>query len=120
MAHLTPAEVDGLTALEHSLWRTSTRFDAEYMDRALAADFLEFGRSGRVYDRQAVLAVPAVALDVRLLDVTVHSVGPDVALVTYVSEARFEDLERANRSSLWVREDGRWRLRFHQGTPLPT
>jgi len=48
----------------------------------------------------------------------VHAVTADVALLTYVSEARFDTLERANRSSLWVREGGRWRLRFHQGTPL--
>lgn len=119
MARLSSAEVDGLTALEHSLWRSSTRFDPDYMDQVLTDDFLEFGRSGRVYDRRAVLDVPAVTLDVRLLDLTVHPVGPGVGLVTYVSEAQFEQLERANRSSLWVREDGRWRLRFHQGTPLP-
>lgn len=119
MARLSPAEVDRLTALEHSLWRTATRFDADYMGQVLTDDFLEFGRSGRVYDRRAALDVPAVALDVRLLDLTVHPVGPDVALLTYLSEARFEELERANRSSLWVREGDRWRLRFHQGTPLP-
>jgi len=120
MAHLNPAEVDALTELEHSLWRSTTRFDADYMGQVLTDDFLEFGRSGRGYDRQAVLDVPALTLDVRLLNLTVHPVGPDVALVTYVSEAQFEDLERANRSSLWVREEGRWRLRFHQGTPLPS
>jgi len=58
------------------------------MGQVLTDDFLEFGRSGRVYDRRAVLDVPAVELDVRLHDLTVHAVGSDVALVTYVSEAR--------------------------------
>ena len=44
-----------LTRLEESLWRTETRFDIELMDRTLAADFVEFGRSGRRYDREGVL-----------------------------------------------------------------
>ena len=119
MPVLDRAVVDTLLELEESLWQTATRFDRDYMDRVLAADFLEFGRSGRVYDRQAVLEVPAVTLDVCLLDLAVHPIAADVALLTYVSEARFDRLERANRGSLWVRQGRRWLLRFHQGTPLP-
>lgn len=64
--------------------------------------------------------MPTVDLDVRLRELTVHTVTAEVALLTYVSEARFEQLDRANCSSLSVREDGRWLPRFHQGTPLPT
>ena len=26
---------------------------------------------------------------------------------------------RRLRSSIWIRRDGRWRLAFHQGTPVP-
>jgi len=48
----------------------------------------------------------------------VIEVQPQVALVTYVSEVQQETLERANRSSLWVRGAGVWRLVFHQGTPV--
>jgi hypothetical protein len=50
----------------------------------------------------------------------VHEVAADVALVTYISELQFTTLELGNRSSLWVRSGGRWKLRFHQGTPIPT
>lgn len=118
MPDLDRDTVDTLVGLEDGLWRTATRFDPDHMDHVLADDFLEFGRSGRVYDRRAVIDVPAVELDVWLHGLRVHAVTADVALLTYVSEARFDTLERANRSSLWVREGGRWRLRFHQGTPL--
>lgn len=84
------------------------------MDRVLAPEFLEFGRSGRVHDRQATISMQATEIRARLHDLAVHPLGDDVALVTYVSEV---DTELANRASVWIRIDGRWRLRFHQGTP---
>lgn len=116
---LSAADVERLTTLEWSLWRSGTRFDPAYMERVLAPDFLEFGRSGRVWTREATLAVPRQDLDATLSDLVVEQVAGDVALVTYLSEVRYAELERANRSSLWRRDAGRWRLRFHQGTPLP-
>ena len=47
----------------------------------------------------------------------VHDVADTVKLVTYISEVGPEKL-RANRSSLWVKHNDIWRLRFHQGTPI--
>ena len=107
-----------LESLEHSLWRAETRFDQEYMDQVLAPDFLEFGRSGRVHDRQATISMKASDIRARLHELAVHALGDDVALVTYVSEVSGggTEPELANRASVWVRIDGRWRLRFHQGT----
>jgi hypothetical protein len=109
-----------LYELEVSLWRPETRFDDGYMDKVLADDFFEFGRSGRTYERDVVLGVPAQDIDIELPleDFAVHSVAENVVLVTYVSNVQYETLEVGNRSSLWVHEDGRWKLRFHQGTPV--
>jgi len=39
-------------------------------------------------------------------------------LVTYVGEVMYDEVVRANSSSIWVREAGNWRLHFHQGTPI--
>lgn len=108
---------DELIDLEHALWRAETRFDDEFMEGVLADDFGEFGRSGRVYARGETLAVPGESIDAHLRDLEVDLIADDVALVTYVSEVRHEALELSNRSSLWVKRDGRWLLRFHQGTP---
>jgi hypothetical protein len=108
---------DQLIELEHALWRAETRFDAEFMERVLAEDFLEFGRSGRVYRRADTLAVTDDTIDAHLRDFQLSMIAPDVALLTYVSEVQHETLDLANRSSLWLRRDGRWQLRFHQGTP---
>ena len=109
---------DELIELEWALWRAETRFDDEFMERVLADEFGEFGRSGRVYARADTLAVEGEAIDANLRDIEVDLIAEDVALVTYVSEVRHEVVDLANRSSLWVRRDGRWQLRFHQGTPF--
>jgi ribosomal-protein-serine acetyltransferase len=107
-----------LERLELSLWRAQTRFDREYMDAILAADFVEFGRSGRVYGRDDVLAFGPSRIDAHLIGLRVTEIDRDTRLVTYVSEVRTADaIELANRSSLWVRSGGSWQLVFHQGTP---
>ncbi len=111
------ADHQALIELEWALWRAETRFDADFMERTLASDFLEFGRSGRVYARADTLAIKGDSIKAKLRDVEVSMLAADVALLTYVSEVQHEQLDLANRASIWVRRDGRWQLRFHQGTP---
>ena len=111
---LTADEHDQLRRLEESLWRSETRFDREHMNDVLAPDFLEFGRSGRVYRREDTLDVPAQPIDATLplAKFAVRSIAADVALVTYVSEVTYGEVkEVANRSSLWSRHAGGWRAR---------
>ena len=109
-----------LYALEESLWRPETRFDRALMERTLAADFFEFGRSGRVWTREDCLAHDYQEINARLpLDnFAVHDVSDDVVMVTYVSAVTYDGVEElANRCSVWRRVGGDWQLRFHQGTP---
>jgi hypothetical protein len=106
---------DELIELEHALRRAETRFDHEFMERVLADEFGEFGRSGRVYARADTLAVEGETIDAKLRDIEVDLIADDTALVTYVSEVRHEGLDLANRSSLWVRRDGRWQAALPPG-----
>ena len=118
----TPGDaVAALRNLEESLWREETRYDRAYMAALLAPGFLEFGMSGRRYDRVAVIEAEVQPIGARLPlgDFTVQFVRPDVALVTYVSEDDADGPRRANRMSLWDRSRGRWQLLFHQGTAVP-
>ena len=108
-----------LQLLEEGLWRTETRFDREWMERILAPGFFEFGRSGRVYNRDDTLGTPARPIDARLEDLDVRPLSTDVAQVTYTSVETYKGEEQvANRSSLWLRTEGGWRLVFHQATPV--
>lgn len=82
---------------------------------------MEFGVSGRVYTKRDVLdaadRLPDVVTPVDEFELRVETAT--VALVTYHSTTRCGDgsLVSALRSSLWVLRDGRWQIRFHQGTP---
>lgn len=44
-------------------------------------------------------------------DLAVDELADGIALVTYTLDGTW-------RSSIWIREDGRWQMRFHQGTTV--
>jgi hypothetical protein len=84
------------------------------LDELIDEDFVEFGRSGRVWDRAAILDLLAgpPGRDVRIEDFALTRLGDDIVLATYSTTPN-----PALRASLWIRQEGRWRIRFHQGTP---
>lgn len=106
-----------LAQLEQAMWEPATRGDRAWMDAHLTDDFTEHGRSGRVYDRAAILAVNVDRIDIELplRDLHVRALGRDAALLTYVS---VQPEAVANRASVWRRTDSGWCLAFHQGTPM--
>ena len=91
------------------------------MDRLLAPDFFEIGCSGRVWTRDQILDMPAQPIPARLPfnDVAIHPIGERVVQVTYTSRVAYDEPRVCRRSSIWVATTGGWRLRFHQGTPVP-
>ena len=84
----------------------------------IAPEFVEFGQSGRVWDRDAIVDLLVTAghpsVPLALEGAAVDRLADDVALVTYRIVAPGHPT--TNRSSVWVRRQGRWLLRFHQGT----
>lgn len=111
-----------LRVLEESLLDSAVRHDANRLRELLAEDFLEFGSSGRVWTRKGIID---------LLDTETNFFPPEieefqcsllsdhVALVTYRTVRNdTQTVERlaSLRSSIWVFQDGDWRMRFHQGT----
>jgi hypothetical protein len=97
-----------LRRLEEHLFQPEVRRSADAVAELLAADFIEFGRSGAVYGRQQIIDAlqdeqPAVRT---LSDFSVRWLAGDVALVTYRSARRDMDHDRAEpvhslRSSIW-------------------
>ena len=109
-----------LQRLEEELWQEETRFDVPYMERIIAADFFEFGRSGRVYNRIEILYVPKQPIDavIPLPNFQARLLTAGVALVTHNSHVIVDGIvEKGRRSSIWSRMAAGWTLRFHQGTP---
>jgi hypothetical protein len=118
---LSKQDRDTLERLEEELWREKTRFDRRRMTEIIAPDFIEIGRSGRVYRREDSLAVPRQPIDavLPLPDFRARLLHADVAQVTYNSAVTYGGLvQHARRSSIWSRTPSGWVLRFHQGTPF--
>lgn len=109
-----------LTRLEEAMWREATRYDPAFMQRHLAQDFFEFGRSGRSYSRAQILAQPRHPIDavLPLPQLWLRRLAGDTVQLTYrsaVTEAG--QVLHARRCSIWSRTASGWLLRFHQGTP---
>jgi hypothetical protein len=122
--------LDELTRLEVELHHPGVRLDVARVAALLHADFHEVGRSGRAYDRPTIVRLlpeqgrsadgpPSVVPDA----FAVRPLGPDAALLTYRAAHRQPDgalTRHTLRSSVWVRESGRWQMLYHQGTAAET
>ena len=109
----TTALRDELLRLELALARRDPTGVDGGLIALIADDFLEFGRSGRVWTAESmdeVLDLPIVAVDIE--DFEVSELADGVVLATYLVPGS----PAVNRSSIWIRRDGRWVIRFHQGT----
>jgi hypothetical protein len=113
-----------LKSLEERLLDPAFRIDSESVAALLADDFVEFGSSGRLFDRASILAqlrnepIQKASL---VSDFSVRPLSSNVALVTYRATRRNLDgqpIGQSWRSSIWMQLDGRWRLTFHQGTQI--
>lgn len=94
------------------------RSDPGRVRELLHDDFIEFGSTGRVYNKKIILDMlrGERSSTVVIRDFTVRQLASDTALVTYrtVGQAGQE----ARRSSVWIRQDGVWKMAFHQGTRI--
>ena len=114
-----------LLKLEGALHLREVRSSAAQLEELLDDDFRELGVSGIEWTRPAIVeALRDEAFSERtILDFRVQRMAPDVALVTYrAHRAAIPERPAADslRSSLWRLRRGKWRMAFHQGTPLPT
>ncbi len=116
---LDNSDIQKLHELEESLWKSETRFNEEYMRTIMAKDFFEFGRSGKIYSIDECLSASyqEIGAKLPLKDFAIHEIDEKVVLITYISEVQYDEIEIGNRSSLWLKNEDGWKLKFHQGTP---
>ncbi|MGD2059376.1 MAG: DUF4440 domain-containing protein [Acidimicrobiia bacterium] len=107
-----------LRTREMELLDPDVRSDPVRVRDLLHDDFMEFGSTGRVYNKRMLLDMLKGErhAEVVIREFAVRQLSSDTALVTYrtVGEAGQE----ARRSSVWIRQDGEWRMAFHQGTRI--
>ena len=118
---LDPTALAALTAelrtLEERLLDPAVRADPATVQALLAPEFTEFGASGWIFDRAAIVNSlaserPTVARQAR--GFKVRPLGTEAALTTW--RVKRDDGIETLRSSVWQKREGRWQMVFHQGT----
>ncbi len=108
--------------LETSLYKKEVRNSKEKVSELITDDFIEFGKSGLIYNKQDIvegLANETIDLQVTATDFKARELSPEVVLVTYAASMLDTDnvtMVSTNRSSIWILRDGKWQMTFHQGT----
>jgi hypothetical protein len=116
---------DHFKSLEERLVDPIFRIDSDAVATLLADDFLEFGISGRAFDKASTIVElknEPLRRASLLGDFSVRELSPGVVLVTYRATRRDltgQQIGQSWRSSIWMQRDGGWQLTFHQGTRIP-
>lgn len=107
--------LEDLLPLEEQLLALGAACDRARVEALLAAEFREFGGSGRVLSRADVLAeiADAPSREYILCEAACTPLGSQHALLTYRVVV---DGRESLRSSVWVRRDRGFQMLFHQGT----
>lgn len=107
--------------LEEQLLQPDIRRSVETLAAMIADEFVEFGSSGRAYDKQQILdSLPNENPIPRMLsDFKTNMLAPGVILATYHATYKKPGAKPAHsrRCSIWKLMNGRWQMIFHQGTP---
>ena len=106
--------------LETSLHKSEIRRSPEAVAALLADGFIEFGSSGKIWDKSSIVEnmrrEEPRDQEIIVEDFVARKLTPDVVLVTYISR-RSTANQFTLRSSIWKNIATKWQMVFHQGTP---
>lgn len=116
-------QFDHLFELEKQLHSPEIRLNPAAVSRLLSENFFEFGSSGKMWTREAVLKDLASENETTKVESSHFKailLAQDVVLITYVSTRvkLGQKLSSSLRSSIWRNNKGFWQMEFHQGTPV--
>jgi len=116
-----PSLADHLRELKEQLVQPEIRRSRERLDRLLADDFREFGSSSQVFDKEQIIQAlqNETPLKFSLHGFAAVTLAPEVVLVTYRATCTVVAtgaVTHSLRSSIWRKQNGQWRMLFHQGT----
>jgi hypothetical protein len=116
------SDAEAIRRLEEQLLESAIRTSADGVAILLADDFVEFGSSGRVFNKQQIIASLQQEVGTcrrSLQEFEAKLLAPGVILATYRVSRKADDGESpvtSLRSSIWKMIGGRWQMVFHQGT----
>jgi hypothetical protein len=111
-----------LRRLEEHLLQADVRRSPAAVGDLLSDEFVEFGSSGRIFDKQQIITAlrgEPTTSQRSVLDFRTTLLAPGVVLATYRLVRTDNDGEvwtHSLRSSIWKLVGERWQMVFHQGT----
>ncbi len=113
---------DHLKLLESKLLEPGIRKSEEALSELIHDDFIEYGSSGKIYDKSLVISFLKNTQGEKFSveNFYVQQLSDDVALVTYNALKEKNDGTKISslRSSIWRLNNEKWQIIFHQGTLL--
>jgi hypothetical protein len=114
------SQAESIRHLEERLLRPDVRKSARAVADLHADEFMEFGSSGRIFDKQEMIAAlqDEPTIQRSLLDFKTMVLASEVVLTTYRAVRRTTGGQTTYTlgSSIWRLVEGRWQMVFHQGT----
>ncbi|MBA2709478.1 MAG: nuclear transport factor 2 family protein [Tatlockia sp.] len=102
--------------LEQSLLDSSVRKSFEQLNKLIADDFVEFGSSGKIYNKQDCIDPNEKFRNFKMIDFEIKELSKEVILANYKT---IEEDAVTLRSSVWKHYGNEWKMLFHQGTKVP-
>jgi len=108
--------------LETDLLKPEVRNSVEKLDELIANDFIEYGSSGLIYDKDIILErLPqGVSPIYTLYDFEVIPLSSNIIQSRFKTDRINLDATKTTslRTSLWKKSNDKWQIFFHQGTPI--
>jgi hypothetical protein len=129
MTPLDDATLAEIRRREEWFFRPDVRESRAELDAVVGDDFLEIGRSGRLYDKAAAVATlvaepeaGAVTREYSIAEIQGRWLAPELAQVVFrllVVLGGQGPAHESMRTSIWARREGGWQIVYHQGTARP-
>lgn len=112
-----------LIALEAELQRPDVRKSVENLNELISDDFKEITSSGTITNKQDCFVNLPAAPEIKFVmtDFSARELAPELVQTFFKTEKTVVDTGKVSysaRNSIWKNEDGKWKMIFHQGTPI--
>lgn len=110
-----------ILSLEKALINPEVRKSAEKLAAIISSSFFEFGSSGQMYHYHKGDVFddgPVKNMDWEIIDFSLMQLAGECVLATYKAVKHSEpdaSKKTSLRCSLWEKESGTWKIKFHQG-----
>jgi hypothetical protein len=88
------------------------------LDMRIHDEFFEIGKSGQIFYKDSIIGFLNNLdsdRDIEIIDFKVKDLRGGLLIANYISNEKELGIN-ALRTSIWMKEEGEWKLLFHQGT----